>query len=277
MTVLHGARSVGKTSLVRRLKEQGVLATAVSLTDPDVLHLAKQDTSGWLRALPQPFAIDEAQLLPDLPLALKNYLNETGDDVQAILTGSAQIGRSSLGGSDPLAGRTTTLTLQPLTEPEVHSSAQTAWSVADMMFQSPPQIGHRANDAFWWHKAVLYGGLPRTRLRKPSRATLRDQLSATIEAILSDHVLPDERFDADNARRILDYILRHPAGELKVQVIGREVGLDPRTVDRYIDVLERRFLVTELHNLRPPAKKTPRTMAKDQEWMCDGSRPGSGG
>ncbi|WP_120004095.1 DUF4143 domain-containing protein [Nesterenkonia muleiensis] len=262
VVVLHGARSVGKTSLIQRLKEQGVLAAAVSLADTDVLHLARQDVLGWLRALPQPFAVDEAQLLPELPLALKNYLDETGDGVQALLTGSAQIGRSGLGGSDPLAGRTMTFTLPPLTEAELLSSNPKGWSVVDQMFRSQPRLGHRAEEAFWWHDAVLYGGLPRTRTMKLSRALLRDQLAAAMDAILTDHVLPDERFDVGNARRVLDYVLRHPAGELKVQVIGREVGLDPRTVDRYLDVLERRFLITELQNLRPPAKKTPRTTAK---------------
>lgn len=134
--------------------------------------------------------------------------------------------------------------------------------MVDQIFRSQPRLGHRAEEAFWWHEAVLYGGLPRTRTRKLSRALLQDQLAAAIDAILTDHVLPNERFDAGNARRAFDYVLRHPAGELKVHVIGREVGLDPRTVDRYLDVLERRFLITELHNLRPPAMKTPRTTAK---------------
>lgn len=261
VVVLHGPRSVGKTALVRRLREQGHLAAVVSLTDASTRHVAQQDLQGWLRELPQPFAIDEAQLLPELPLALKNYLDDAGDELQVLLTGSAQIGRTGFGGSDPLAGRTRTFTLPPLTEAELHGAGE-EWSVTDQLRDGKPVVGHRADEAFWWHDAVLYGGLPRTRLRRSGPGNLHEQVGEAIDAILTDHVLPDERFDAGNARRVLDYVLRHPAAELKVTMIGREVGLDPRTVDRYLDVLVRRFLFVELRNLRPPAKKTPRTSAK---------------
>lgn len=41
--------------------------------------------------------IDEAQLLSELPLALKNYLDDAGYELQVLLTGSAQIGRTGFG------------------------------------------------------------------------------------------------------------------------------------------------------------------------------------
>src|SRR5690625_4231335 len=162
VVVLHGPRSVGKTALVRRLRDQGHLAAVVSLTDASTLHVAQQDLQGWLRELPQPFAIDEAQLLPELPLALKNYLDDTGDELQVLLTGSAQIGRTGFGGSDPLAGRARTFTLPPLTEAELHG-AEDEWSVPDQLFGGKPGGGHRADEACWWHDAARYGGLARAR------------------------------------------------------------------------------------------------------------------
>ncbi|MCA0178262.1 MAG: DUF4143 domain-containing protein [Actinobacteria bacterium] len=48
----------------------------------------------------------------------------------------------------------------------------------------------------------------------------------------------------------------------KVAAIANELGIDARTVNRYLDVLERRFLVTELPNLRQPLKQSSRSTAK---------------
>lgn len=262
VVIVHGSRYVGKTSLVRRLRERGVLAASYSLTDEDVLSAAQQDLKGWLRSLKQPFAIDEAQLLPELPLALKGLMDERGDQISCLLTGSAAIGRTGLGGSDPLAFRAHTVQLAPLTEAELHTGSAQPWSVIDQLFDGDPAHQHQADDPQWWEPGIRHGGLPNIRLKAAGSGRGTVGVLESARSVLTEHVLPGQRYDVGNAERVLDYVLRHSSEELKAGVIAREVGLDSRTVDRYLDVLEQRFLVHEVHNLKAPAKKTPRTTAK---------------
>ena len=80
------------------------------------------------------------------------------------------------------------------------------------------------------------------------RAISRQVRDDTMSAI-GDHVLADERFDALRAGRILDTLARLPGAILNASRLGRDLELDRRTVERYVDALERRFLVHRLHNL----------------------------
>lgn len=259
--IIEGARSVGKTHLLTRLEQRGIIVTRVSLTDPAMLRAAQESPLSWLRGLPQPFAIDEAQLAPGLPLALKALLDERSDQVSAVLTGSAEIGRTSLGGSDPLARRSRRVTLEPLTESEI--AGETGWNAVDALFDADPAIG-AASSPVAWQDQVARGGLPHYRLSDPGRAirSLQSDIRDDLDAVLTASVLPGERHDLRLARRVLDYALRNPASEVKAKTIANALELDARTVNNYLDIAEKRFLLREIYNLRPPAKQAKRTTAK---------------
>lgn len=259
--IIEGARSVGKTHLLAQMQQQGALATRVSLTDAAALRAAQENPLPWLRRLPQPFAIDEAQLAKELPLALKALLDERDDQVSAVLTGSAEIGRTGLGGSDPLARRARRVSLEPLAESEING--ETDWNLVDALFDTDPRVGAESTSPAW-EDHVIRGGLPLYRLRDPGRAahSLQRDIRDDLDGILSDDVLPGERYDLRLARRVLDYGLRNPASEVKAKTIANALELDARTVNRYLDIAERRFLLHEIPNLRPSAKQSARATAK---------------
>lgn len=260
VVIIEGARAVGKTSLVAELAGKGIIRQAVSLTDPATLRAARETPTAWLRGLQQPFAVDEAQLAPELPLALKSLLDESSDRLRCVLTGSASIGRTGLGGADPLARRSAHLTLEPLSEAEL--SLDQPWSVIDRLFDMTPQTG-ASSGASEWFALARRGGMPPYRLdRARSAGSLTRSVMDDLSAVLTDHVLPEERFDTRIARDVLMHVLRSPAGELKVEPISNALDLDRRTVNRYLDILERRFLVTELPNYRRSTKQGTRTSAK---------------
>ena len=104
--------------------------------------------------------------------------------------------------------------------------------------------------------------MPSQRLGPRPRHRYARDVRTGVDAILTEDVLPEERFDLGLARRVLDYVLRKPAEEIKAQTVARAVGIDARTVNRYVDVLERRFLIQELNNLHRSAKTTARVTAK---------------
>lgn len=261
VVIIEGARAVGKTSLLGTLAAHGDINQIVTLTDPATLRAATEHPTTWLRGLRQPFAIDEAQLAPELPLALKSLLDESHDELRCVLTGSASIGRTGLGGSDPLARRSSWLTLEPLSEAEL-AAPQQAWSILDLLFEAEPQTGSRPYGEDWASHARL-GGMPSYRLAPQRlRRGMDRRIIDDLGAVLTDRVLPDERLDVRIARDVLLRVLRHPAGELKVEPIGDALDLHRATVNRYLDILERRFLITELPNLRRPARQGTRATSK---------------
>lgn len=265
VVIVEGARAVGKTSLLRQLREEGSLSTTFTLTDPTQLAAASENPLAWLRSLPGPFAIDEAQLLPELPLALKALLDETNENVQCVLTGSAEIGMRGLGGTDPLARRASRLILEPLTEAELAAtSVAEPWSVTDQLFDGHPAIGVRVPTSNNWEERSIRGGLPRYRVRNEARSigTLHRQIHHDIRSLLTDDDLPGEKKDVRIAQDVLTHLLMHPGGELNITAISNSIGIDSRTVNRYIDILEQRFLLHEVANFHRPSKKSPRSTAK---------------
>lgn len=263
VTIIEGARAVGKTSLVARLLEGGHLERVVSMTDDALRGAAERAPLDFVRALPMPFAIDEAQLVPDLPRALKSLMDERGErEVRCILTGSAAVGRTGLGGSDPLARRATRIAIEPLTEAEIDATpGERVWSVVDALRLAEPRLGRGvAPGSLPVVDRVRRGGLPDYRLRRRPPSPL--QVSEDIDDILSEDVLSLGARDRRIAREVIDHVLRNPSGELKAASIGSRLGLDARTVNAYLDIATERFLVHELENLEPPKKGSPRITSK---------------
>ena len=84
-----GARQVGKTTLLRNAAESG--RRFVSLDDPDVRTLARNDPALFMQAYPPPNIIDEIQYAPQLLPYIKMAIDRDGDVCGRFwLTGSQQ-------------------------------------------------------------------------------------------------------------------------------------------------------------------------------------------
>ena len=261
VTILEGARAVGKTALVRNLVEQGHYDGYENLADPQTRAIALADLPGWVASLPRSAVIDEAQLVPDLPLYLKFVVDEPGSGRRFLLTGSAAIGRRGLGGSDPLTGRSIRHQLRPLTAAELAGNPARTYDLVSDLFSG--RIRDAAiGDSPPIETVVERGGFAPVALRNLPPDLADAWAYATVVGLLTDDVLPDERFDGGVALRVLDGCLRNPSGILNSASLGQRLGLDPRTVDRYLDVLERRFLLDFLPNLATSAVRQTRARSK---------------
>ncbi|MDO4916208.1 MAG: AAA family ATPase [Rothia sp. (in: high G+C Gram-positive bacteria)] len=268
VVIVEGARSVGKTSMMRELHQQGKLKAIYSLTDPQLRSVIAQDILGWLRGLPMPCCIDEAQLLPELPNAIKALMDERQDQISLVLTGSASIGQTSLGGSDALAGRAIRVSLAPLSEAELVGQVGQPWSVIDYLFDETPMVGQKKESITsslpTWSEISQRGGLPHYRVPAVPQADLvfSQRVIQDISSVLTRDVLPGERFDKQRALDVLTYFLRNPSGEVNLSNVAKSSGLDSRTVTGYLNRIEERFLLWELPNFHTPVKKSARTGAK---------------
>jgi predicted AAA+ superfamily ATPase len=261
VVILEGARAVGKTTLMRsEIAPAGY--SYVTLADPSTLQFASADPSGWLRRLQRPAIIDEAQLLPDLPLLLKEFVDELGAGTHFILSGSASIGRTGLGGADPLTRRSRRLSMSPLTQWEI--LGQTG-SLVDALFdhailphRHEPMTDEQLLDQ------MLIGGFPSYVFPNSirTRRQIFDQIGSDMTAVLSDAILPGNGYDSTIARSALDGLLRAPGGIFNASKMGQLLDIDRRTVDRYLGIFQRLFLLHWLPNLATTPSKQSHARSK---------------
>lgn len=270
VVIIEGARAVGKTSLISKLHADGALSAVYSMTDDETRKIIEADPAGWLRARTWPCAIDEAQLVPALPLAIKQVMDETGDKISLILTGSASIGQTGLGGTDPLARRSMRISLEPLSEAEISSGrhgSSPSWSAVDYLYDATPIEGNKSLEALEYgdrEEVLRRGGIPKYRatIAHTDSRVFNRQLEQDTKSVLTQQVLPGQSFDQVRASEILGYVLRHPASQLSVSKISQELEMHRNTVDNYLNALEKRFLLYEVPNFHHPTRKSARSSAK---------------
>ncbi|QIM15377.1 ATP-binding protein [Leucobacter insecticola] len=260
--ILEGARAVGKTTLVKQQLARTHGFHYVTLADQPTRALATADLRGWLRRLPLPLIIDEAQMIAELPLEVKEYTDEHGVSGNIVLTGSASIGRTGLGGADPLARRAVRRTLHPLT---LWERREQPGSLVDSLFDGTPQLRRQGELQDEELLTLLRrGGFPKYVVADHANTidALRVQIASDIAAVLSDTVLPEYDLNPSKARATLNRLLRGPGGILNAAGIGREIEIDKRTIERHLHTFGRLFLLQWLPNLALPPQKQSFARAK---------------
>lgn len=239
VVLVKGPRQSGKTTLVRMFEREG--QNYITLDDDTVLSAASSDPVGFLRGL-DTVIIDEIQRAPALLQAIKKTVDEDGRAGRFLLTGSADLTTLPIV-SESLAGRMETVSLYPFAAAELMGTEP--HFIADLFDGKLPKITETiVGDALV--DLVLAGGYPEMQRRstpRRRRAWVRDYVDALIQRDVRD-ISEIERFDE------LQHLLRilpHCVGQLiNLADLGRNTGLDAKTVRRYLGVLEQLFLVRRI-------------------------------
>ena len=237
VVLIAGPRQAGKTTLARSFAgKQGM--HYLTLDDELTLLAAKEDPVGMIRSLDRT-VIDEIQRAPRLLLAIKKSVDEDRRPGRFLLTGSANL-MALPTVADSLAGRMETLTLLPLSQSEIHGPAVN-W--LDSVFaghipeMSMPLIG----DALF--EAVLRGGYPEAVSRITTRrrtAWTRQYIDALIQRDVRDVAGLEKLSHLPRFLRALAQV----SGQLcNYTQLGGQVGLDHKTVVRYMGVFEQMYLL----------------------------------
>jgi predicted AAA+ superfamily ATPase len=238
--LINGPRQSGKTTLAKQC-QPGV--PYLTLDDATSLAAARADPQGFVRGINRAI-IDEVQRAPELLLAIKLAIDQDRRPGRFLLTGSANLmGLPAI--ADSLAGRVEIHTLLPLSNAEMSARAPDFLerAVAQDWAGYPPRASV-AGDALVEH--VLAGGYPEMRLR--ASATRRQAWARAYVATLVERDIRDVAQIAE-AHRIpqLLAILATMTGQLlNLSLIGGQLGLNLRTAEKYIAVLEKLFLVRRL-------------------------------
>lgn len=236
VTILQGARQVGKSTLVSDLLEDDVAYR--SLDHRDVVRAAQNDPGSFVAQAPgRCLIIDEAQKAPDLIPAIKAAVDEDRTSGRFVLTGSADL-LWARDNTESLAGRATTLELGPYSQGELTGRADDA--IVRLMAGAPPARTSSLVRSDYLRLA-LRGGYP----------VVHNEDGPDPTSWLDDYVLRIQRDVAERGRQrrideipdLLRVLAARQAQELNVSSLAKDLDLKGDAIRRYLRVLEHHFLV----------------------------------
>lgn len=237
--LVNGPRQCGKTTLVRQY--EGEMAY-FSLDDPALLSAVRADPFGFVKRLDRAI-IDEVQRAPQLLMALKLVIDQDRRPGRFLLTGSANL-MALPQIADSLAGRVDILTLLPLSHSELKRRPNDFLGHAQA--QSWPLIAPSSHPAADMAHQVLGGGYPEMQLRAtPARrqAWARAYITTLMERDIQDIAQIDQ---LNQVPRLLSIAAELSGQLLNLSQIGAQIGLNSKTADKYLGILEKLFLVHRL-------------------------------
>jgi len=238
---LLGPRQSGKTTLARTLEPAHAYLT---FDDDATLAFARADPAGFVASLQSRVILDEIQRVPQLLSAIKLSVDRDRRPGRFVLTGSANL-LLLPGLGDSLAGRMEIVQLQPLTAAE-QARAPGRFLATLLAGGLRPSIAATEQAApLELAKHVVTGGFPEAVARSPARARTwhREYLRTLIERDVKDVARVR---DPAAVGRVLELLALRTAELLNVSGLGADLGMRRETVEHYLAVCERLYLVRRL-------------------------------
>jgi len=236
-----GPRQVGKTTLAGQFEPH---YGYISLDDPASLAFALDDPTGFIAALPDPVILDEVQRAPALLRAIKLSVDTDRRPGRFLLTGSANLLMLPWLG-DSLAGRMEIIDLQPLTAAE--QAGQPGAFLAHLLDGrlQPALAATAAPDLDTLTAQVMAGGFPEAIARTPPRARAwhHNYLRSLVERDAQDIA---RIRDTRDLMRLLTLMALRTGQMLNVASVANELGIHRQTVEHYLAIGERLFLLRRI-------------------------------
>lgn len=237
--IIYGPRRVGKTVLLENFLKKCNLKYRLSnggdTTIQETLGSKSIDTIKNYAAGFDLIAIDEAQYIEDIGYGLK-LLADNVPNIKIIATGSASFDLSNKVG-EPLTGRNITLRLYPVAQLELLTQ-HNKFDLAQMK-----------------QDYLIFGSYPEV-LTLLSNEEKIDYLRNIVDSYLLKDIL-----DLENVKgsKILLDLLRLVAfqigNEVSLSELAQNLPIDPKTVARYLDLLEKSFVLINIRGYSKNLRK----------------------
>ncbi len=245
--LLLGPRRVGKTVLIKQLIER--------LTEPHLLLngedfntlelLARRSVQHYKNLLGKAkvLIIDEAQKIPDIGSILKLMVDEI-EGIKILVTGSSAFDMNSVLG-EPLTGRKRTFYLFPISEKELDAYE--------------PLIVKTDN----LRERLVYGNYPEL-IQLKSKEDKADYLKEIVNSYLLKDILAYENIkNSDKILKLLRLIAFQVGGEVSYQELGKQLQMSKNTVEKYLDLLSKVFVI---HKLTGFSRNLRKEVTKSNKW-----------
>lgn len=154
VVMVTGPRQVGKTTCLRNISSKN--RSYVSLDDPQLRSLAKEEPELFLQRFSPPVLIDEVQYAPELFPLIKLRVDEAGKKGEYWLTGSQQF-QLMEGVSESLAGRVGIIQLLGLSNSEMDGRSGTTKPFWE---DFSPNADISCQDLQSLYQRIFIGGMP---------------------------------------------------------------------------------------------------------------------
>jgi hypothetical protein len=244
--ILYGARQVGKTTLLENFLKTADLRYKLESGDNIRIKeiLGSQDFARILEYISgyELLAIDEAQEIPGIGKALKIIIDQS-PDTYVIATGSSSFELSQEVG-EPLTGRKRVLVLFSLSQQEL------------LHHYNRFELKERLE------KFLIYGSYPEV-LSTENKQEKIEILNEIVESYLLKDILKLDKVKSPNVLMKLLKLLAFQVGsEVSMNELAMNVKVDVKTIGRYLDLLEKSFVIMRLGGFSRNLRKEVVSMGK---------------
>ena len=247
VVVLHGARRVGKTFLLkeylRTVKEKYTFWNGEDFAVHELLSRRSVQNYKNILGSTKLLVIDEAQKIPEIGHVLK-LIVDSFEDMKIIVTGSSAFDIANLTG-EPLTGRKYEIVLYPISESEFQ------------LFEKPEE---RYDNLL---QRLVYGNMPELiNISDP------DDKAVYLRELVTSYLLKDILAfeNIKNSSKMIDLlklIAYQTGNEVSIEELGRQIGMSKNTVEKYLDLLSKVFVVYRLNGFSRNLRKE---VVKNSKW-----------
>ena len=241
--LIYGARRVGKTILLKEIfnKIEGKKMLLIG-EDMDVQNMLQNRSVLHYRQLFEGInllAIDEAQSIPEIGSVIKLIIDEI-PHIQVIATGSSSFDLLNKIG-EPLVGRASQFLLTPFSIREIAQK------------QNGMELRQNLENR------IVYGSYPEV-VGMTSNTMKEEYLRDIVNAyLLKDILAIDGLRNTAKMNRLLQLVAFQIGSEVSYEELGKQLGMHRETVEKYLDLLSKVFVVYKLgafsRNMRKEVSK----------------------
>ncbi len=273
--LLIGARQVGKSTIAESLVERQIVSSLITLDNLTQLQAVSADPDGFIAQLPLQLAIDEIQRFPDLLRAIKLSIDKHKKATRYLLTGSANV-LAQPEVSESLAGRVDVISLEGLLLSEINASPSPpplidnllmSDSVAALQQLLHERLQRPSLSRVTLAQHIFYGGFPDVVIK--SRADFAKRWFAAYQTTYIERDIHNlsASIDAIAFNKLLVMSALQTGQLLVINNLANTLGMDQRTVQRYLGLLQLTFqtkLLLPWHvNSKKRLVKTPKIYSVD--------------
>jgi predicted AAA+ superfamily ATPase len=245
--MLLGPRRSGKTAFIKDYLKTVDPTKTLVLNGEDLVDAAllqERSVANYSRLLADKdlLVIDEAQHIPEMGLILKLIVDSI-EGIQVIATGSSAFDLHQQVG-DPLVGRQNTLYMYPLAQMEFSKIEDFKTTIEKR------------------EERLIFGGYPEL-IQYPDWKDKEDYLYQIMnDYLLKDILMVDGIKNSNKLYALLRLIAFQVGKEVSLEELGKQLGMSKNTVERYLDLLSKVFVIFRIggfsRNLRKEIVKSTR-------------------
>ena len=230
VTILYGARQVGKTTLAKQIMDSHPNSIYLNCDDPLVVLNLTNKSAIELKAYvgnTKFVVIDEAQRIENIGITLK-LIHDTYPDIMLLVTGSSSLDLANKI-TEPLTGRSAEIHLFPFSIQEISASQTELQAHMNIM--------------------LVRGGYPGMWSLSAEKAYVQlDKLAKNY--VFRDAFSPNTIYDQTIINDLLRLLAFQIGQEVNYTELGKKLSLSKDTVARYIDLLEKAFIIFRRNQYR---------------------------